>query len=172
MSARPNKTISKIQGAIIWLSKISGFFAALSFLLLALGIFSNVVMRGFTGQEIPAVTELSEFFFALGGVLGLAISEYKGGHVKSDALISTLPSSFSRIVKIFTVLVAFFWLVWMSYLLIEKSMFSYFRDELRYGLYPLPFWPVRLAVAFGVSVFCLQFMIRIMNNKTDKNKIF
>jgi len=150
-----------ISRVIPRISRMLGALAASATIFLAVGLAANILARALTRQEIPAVTELSEIFFALAGALGFAYCELKDGHVHADAAVNALPVRISSLLQLTGMLIALAWLAWFVGVAGERAIESFFSDERRYGLYPVKFWPVRTAVAVGAAWLFVQMLRRI-----------
>jgi TRAP-type C4-dicarboxylate transport system permease small subunit len=149
-----SRSVSRISSGL-------GGLAAFSTIVLAVGLTLNIVLRALTRQEIPAVTELSELFFALAGALGFALCELKDGHVAADSAIKSMPARISALFQLIGIAVALVWLFWFLSVSADRALDSYLADERRYGLYPVQFWPVRIAVAIGATALFLQMIHRL-----------
>lgn len=136
--------------------RIAGLFLAL----VALLIFSSVVLRYCCSVNLPDAFDLSQYFQGIAIMWGLAVATWRGGHIVVDVLWETAGPAGKRAIDVFARLVttAFFFLLALWLFLRLPGYMSSGRVTTELGL---PIWPFYLAAALGVmacvvvSLICL-----------------
>jgi len=131
---------------------------ALTFAVMCL-VVANVIMRYFFNAPIAGTLELTESALPLMIFLSLALTQYRGGHIKVVLLTQHLPEGAARLLKVVAMLLGaalFAWAAWAGW---GMAMKSFAIGELERGSIRFPVWPIKFAVFFGLTLLALQFLL-------------
>jgi TRAP-type C4-dicarboxylate transport system permease small subunit len=123
--------------------------AGLSLALVALLIFSSVLLRYVFSINRPDAFDLSQYLQGVAIMWGLAVATYRGGHIVVDLLWEVAGPAGKRAIDIFArlVMTAFFFLLALWLFLRLPNYISSGRVTTELGL---PIWPFYLAASLGV----------------------
>ena len=149
----------RIRAAYGKLLEACGWFAGcLTFAVMILGV-TNVGGRYLLNAPVKGALEVTEAALPLMIFLSLALTQYHGGHIRVSMVTDRLPEMLQRmlfVLSLFAGAVIFAWATWAGWLSAEKS-FSI--GEMQHGSLRFPLWPIRFAVAVGMALLTIQFLI-------------
>lgn len=122
-------------------------------------VVANALLRYGANAPIAGSLEMTEGALPLIVFLSLAATQYEGGHIKVSLLTRRLPARFARVVLVFTLLTGALFFAWASWAGWLSALQSWGFGEIERGSIRYPIWPIKLAVATGLTALSLQFLI-------------
>jgi TRAP-type C4-dicarboxylate transport system permease small subunit len=122
-------------------------------------VVANVLLRYLFNAPIAGTLELTEAALPIIVFLSLALTQYEGGHIRVVLLTRKLPLKARRIASVLAMLLGaalFAWATYAGWLLTAKSIAI---GEIQRGSIRYPLWPIKGAIAFGMALLTLQFLI-------------
>lgn len=128
-------------------------------------VFYEVLMRYAFNAPTVWGFEMTGFIYGVHYMLGLALTEGRGGHVKVDVLIARFSPKVQAAINIFTYLV-FFLPIWgmMAYAGIQYAITSTGNMETNPTSWAPPIWPIKCLMAFGFVMLLLQGISSLLRN--------
>jgi TRAP-type C4-dicarboxylate transport system permease small subunit len=155
------------------IDKIAHLFSVVAGLVLCglmLLIVSDVSGRYFFNSPLPGTIGIAEILMCVAVFFGLAQTHLRGGNIQVEILTSRMrPAArrLTRVVSNMAVAVLTFFLVRAA---IPSATRSRAIGEVRYGVFDVPVWPGRAAVAIGGFVLLLvtlRLLLSPENHHTD-----
>jgi TRAP-type C4-dicarboxylate transport system permease small subunit len=156
------KIMTKING---FSAELSGWLLTVIMLLLVL----NLVTRLF-GVDVEALLQLTTFVFLAVIYLGLGHSEEHDDHIKVNVIIDNVPKKIRKILNVFNYILAVVVGVILTYAAGDAANEAFISKESIPGINPLPTFPVKVVIFFGLLFFSLQVMIRLFSILKGENK--
>lgn len=150
---RPGGPVRKVIHAI---ATTFGVIAALLIVGIMISTALDVLVRQITGSSIPGVVEYSEVLLAGLVFLGLAYAQRTGAHIGVDLVTERMPARVAHVVRAFGLVVAIGVLLWMTYETALVAINSFQVGEFRFGLVPVPIWPIRIVIPLGLVALILE----------------
>lgn len=150
-----------MRRAIEQISSLLGVAAGVLLVYLVLGIGLDVILRSTTGRGIPSIAEYADI--ALVGLvyLSLARTQFDGGHVSSDLVITRLPPRLGYTLEFVGLIVVLTILAAVTYYTTTIAYDSFLRGEYRLGLASALIWPARWAIVIGLIAWQLMLLLRV-----------
>ncbi|WP_166532108.1 TRAP transporter small permease subunit [Blastococcus xanthinilyticus] len=145
-----------VRRAIHALATAFGVLAALLIVGIMLSTALDVLVRQLTGSSIPGVVEYSEVLLAGLVFLGLAYAQRTGAHIGVDLVTERLPVRTAHVVRAIGLVVVLAVLLWTTYETTVVAIRSFEVGEFRFGLVPVPIWPVRMVIPLGLVALVLE----------------
>ncbi|MFH1758713.1 MAG: TRAP transporter small permease [Pseudomonadota bacterium] len=136
----------------------SGWLVPLMMILVVVEVFMRYVMQ----KPLMIADEFSAYMLVAISYLGLAYTWKQGGHVRITLLVGRLHSSRASWVRLFTLILAFLFLLSLTqagYTMIVYALEADLRSE-TFFTFPL-FWP-QLTVFIGFILLTLQLALEIV----------
>ncbi len=124
---------------------------------------AEVVFRYLFNQPVLGTVEISSYLLVIFGFTGMAYTQSQRAHIEIDLItmqLSARPKHILRIITLFLSLAACALMAWQTSIAFWTS---WQIQEVRWGALPLPVWPVKFVIAFGLLVLCLQFVVDIVH---------
>ena len=149
--------MDKLATLINMLNEYIGKAGSLLVLPLVGVVFYEVIMRYAFNAPTTWGFELTVFIYGVHYMLGLALTEGRGGHVQVDVLIVRFPKRVQAAFGIFTGLVIFLpvW-VCMTIWSIKYAATSINMLETNPTSWAPPIWPLKILMAVGFCMLLLQ----------------
>ena len=123
--------------------------------LVALIIFTSVMLRYFFAASIPDAYDLGKNLLGILIFWGIAATSYRGNHITVDLVWASASPRWQRIIDVFATLVLLFVVTVQTIMLFDKVATTRAQNVLTYDL-GLPVWPFFLVAWLGdVSACCL-----------------
>jgi TRAP-type C4-dicarboxylate transport system permease small subunit len=135
-----NAFLAELSG---WLLTIITFFLVLNFMLRLFEV------------SIDWLLELTTFVFVAVIYLGLAHGEERDEHIKVNFIIDRVPKGLKKILTGFNYLVTLGMGALLVYAAYLSAWEAYAGNETLPGTYPLPTFPVKSIIFFGLLLFTL-----------------
>jgi TRAP-type C4-dicarboxylate transport system permease small subunit len=133
-----------------------GVIAALLIVGIMFSTAADVLSRQLTGSSIPGVVEYSEVLLAGLVFLGLAYAQRTGAHIGVDLFTDRMRPRVGHVVRAVGLVIAIAMLLWMTYETTVVAIRSFEVGEFRFGLVPVPIWPVRMVIPLGLVALLLE----------------
>lgn len=127
--------------------------------LVALNIFTAVVLRYFFNTSIPDGYDFGRMMLGILIFWGIAAASYHGNHITVDLLWSAVGPQAKRYIDIFATLVLLFVVIVHTVTLFDKVRVTYLDNVLTYDL-NLPTWPMFAIAWLGDVSAVILIMIR------------
>lgn len=137
------------------LGSVSG---AIVFALMILTIV-DIVLRKTAGQGVAGSIEYSEVFLVVGVFFAMAASQVEGFHVSTSVLTSRMPLGARRVSEAAGALLGAVVVGAMAYVATQAAWVSFTTGEYRFGLAEVVVWPARAAVALGLWLYLVEFVM-------------
>jgi len=123
---------------------IAAFFAAV----VALDIFTSVLLRYFFSVQIPDSYDFGRLLLGILVFWGIAATSYRGNHITVDLVYANVGPRAQRFIDVFATLVLLFVVTVQTYTLFDKVRDTYRDHVLTFDL-RLPTWPFFLVAWLG-----------------------
>jgi TRAP-type transport system small permease protein len=127
--------------------------------LVALIIFTSVMLRYFFAASIPDAYDLGKNLLGILIFWGIAATSYRGNHITVDLVWASASPRWQRIIDVFATLVLLFVVVVQTIMLFDKVVQTRAQNVLTYDL-GLPVWPFFLVAWLGDAAACCLIAIR------------
>ena len=152
------------------LSLLNKFLAELSgWLLTIIAIFliTHFALRLFE-VSIDWLLELTTFVFVSVVYLGLAHGEERDEHVRVNFFVDRVPFTVQKVFRGFSWLLTLAMSLILVYAAFLSAQEAYLSNETIPGTYPLPTFPVKSIIFFGLLLFCLGIGVKTYEFFTRK----
>ena len=142
-------------------SVIAARIAGVGLLLMALLGVADIIATQFLKSPIPGVVEITRGMMVFCIMLGLALAESDGKHIRVEIGLERLPARLRHYLNALapiSMAVLFALIAWFGWHAFWQSVVSKQYDQ---GSLQLPLWPARLALATGATLVALQALVRI-----------
>jgi TRAP-type mannitol/chloroaromatic compound transport system permease small subunit len=128
-------------------------------------VFYEVIMRYAFNAPTVWGFEVTAFLYGVHYMLGLALTEGRGGHVKVDVLTMRFSAKTQAAINIFTYIVIFLpvWTI-MAYAAVKYGMTSTLAGETNPTSFAPAIWPYKLLMALGFTMLLLQGVSSLRKN--------
>jgi TRAP-type C4-dicarboxylate transport system permease small subunit len=92
---------------------------------------------------------------------GAAMTLRAGGHIRVTLLLANAPPALRRLLEIFCATIAFAFMAFLTYAMIQFTLGSYSRGQTAISS-NTPVWIPQAIVTFGIGLLALQFFARIV----------
>ena len=123
---------------------LAAFFAGL----VALDIFTSVLLRYFFSVQIPDSYDFGRLLLGILIFWGIAATSYRGTHITVDLVYANVGPRLRRVIDVFATLVLLFVVTVQTYTLFDKVKGTFVDHVLTYDL-RLPVWPFYLVAWIG-----------------------
>jgi TRAP-type C4-dicarboxylate transport system permease small subunit len=123
---------------------IAAFFAGV----VALDIFTSVLLRYFFSVQIPDSYDFGRLLLGILIFWGIAATSYRGNHITVDLVYANVGKRAQRFIDVFATLVLLFVVTVQTYTLFDKVKGTYADNVLTFDL-RLPVWPFFLVAWLG-----------------------
>lgn len=152
-------TVEKVRHHYGRLLQVCGLIAgALTFAVMGL-VVANVVMRYAFNSPIAGALEITESALPIMIFLAVALTQYRGGHIKVALVTQHLSPASRRVAQVIAMVAGAALFAWASWAGWRMAMQSYSFGELERGAINFPLWPVKFVVDFGLALLAVQFLI-------------
>lgn len=127
--------------------------------LVALIIFTSVMLRYFFATSIPDAYDLGKNLLGILIFWGIAATSYRGSHITVDLVWASASPRWQRVIDVFATLVLLFVVVVQTIMLFDKVVQTRAQNVLTYDL-GLPVWPFFLVAWLGDAAACCLIAIR------------
>lgn len=143
-------------------AEISGWFLSVITFLLVL----NLLTRTF-GIAVQGLLELTTFVFLAVIYLGLAHCEEHDEHIKVNVILQRVPNKLRIVFNVFNYFLATIVGAFLTYAALLAAINAYVSKEAVPGTAPLPTFPVRAIIFFGLGFFTLQALLHLFRYLRD-----
>lgn len=129
---------------------------------------ADIIGTQFLGLPVPGTVEITRALMVFCIMLGLALAEADGKHIRVEILIERLPPKLRRYFNLLAPLsmaILFAAIAWFGWDALLQSVASKEYDE---GSIAIPGWPSRLALAVGATMMVAQSIFRMREVFRDK----
>ena len=144
----PGASPRAARGPMNWLIDLIEFIAATFVAIVALDIFTSVMLRYFFSVQIPDAYDFGRLLLGILIFWGIAATSYRGTHITVDLLYANVGPRLQRAIDIFATLVLLFVVVVQTYTLYDKVWTTRADHVLTFDL-RLPTWPFFLVAWLG-----------------------
>lgn len=116
----------------------------------------DVTCRALFAKPVPGAVAFDIAILVSLVFLGLPSAQAMNSHFKVDIFTGLLPEKTRRPLDLFNLVSALIVLGVMDYFLVSYAIEMTKIGEVRWGVYALPVWPVRLVMACGVFLLLIQ----------------
>ena len=106
-----------------------GLVAAAATFLMLLLVVANVIGRYLFNAPITGALEATECLLVVAIMLGLALTQYHGGHIRVTILTRRMPLAWARLAKICSLILGAAFFSWCAYASWKYAYQSYSFDE-------------------------------------------
>lgn len=127
--------------------------------LVALIIFTSVMLRYFFAASIPDAYDLGKNLLGILIFWGIAATSYRGNHITVDLVWASASPRWQRAIDVFATLVLLFVVVVQTIMLFDKVVQTRAQNMVTYDL-GMPVWPFFLVAWLGDVSACFLIAIR------------
>ena len=154
--------LDPLLSAIDWITRITGWFAALSLFAIAALIFSEVVSRSAFDYSLPFSWEYSAYAMGCAIFLGSGETLRTRGHIRVGALMELLPPGRARALDLLCSAVALVIAGYATWALAGLALGSLRNGSASWTGLATPAWVPQGLCAFGLLVLSLQMAARLL----------
>ena len=147
------------------IEKINQWMATLSVLIIFIMMVSitvDVGLRFLAGSPIIGVVELNRTLLVVVVFFTLGYAQIRKQHINVEFLINKLSEKRKTMVLILNTLLALVIAAMITYGSFSAAYVSTIEGEHEVGLLNYPVWPGRIALAVGLFMLCLQYVVDIL----------
>lgn len=138
---------------------LCGLFAGSLLVAVMLLVVANALLRYLFNAPIAGTLEVTEGALPVIVFLSLAMTQYEGGHIKVVLLTRRFPDRARRSAVVFAMLAGALLFAWATYAGWKLTAKSIAIGEIERGSIRYPLWPIKGAIAFGMALLTIQFLI-------------
>ncbi|MCZ4253942.1 TRAP transporter small permease [Sulfitobacter sp. PR48] len=138
---------------------LCGLLAGITLMAVMVLVVANALLRYLFNTPVAGTLELTEGALPIIVFLSLAMTQYEGGHIKVVLLTRTLPQGLRRAAVVLAMLAGAGLFAWATYAGWKLAAKSFAIGEIERGSIRYPLWPVKGAIAFGMALLTIQFLI-------------
>ncbi len=153
------ETILSLRTAFGRILSLCGLFAGVVLMAVMVLVVANALMRYLFNLPIAGTLELTEGALPIIVFLSLAMTQYHGGHIKVVLLTRRLPENLRRAAVVLAMLAGAGLFAWAAYAGWKLTAKSIAIGEIERGSIRYPLWPVKGAIALGMVLLTIQFLI-------------
>ncbi|MCP1200583.1 TRAP transporter small permease [Notoacmeibacter sp. MSK16QG-6] len=153
------QSILRIRAGFGRLLKLCGFIAGACLLAIMFLVVANALLRYLFNAPVSGTLEITEGALPIIVFLSLALTQYEGGHIKVVLLTRSLPDIARRAAIVFAMLAGAAFFAWATHAGWKLTAKSFAIGEIERGSIRYPLWPVKGAIAFGMALLTVQFLI-------------
>jgi len=136
-----------------------GLVSAISIFIMLILVVANVLSRYLFNAPITGAFEVTEALMVVIIMLGLALTQYHGGHIRVSIVTRRLPPALARFSRISALLLGAVFFAWCAYASWKFALQSYSFDEREWGSITFPLYPFKFVVFLGVILLAIQFAL-------------
>lgn len=148
----------KIDRILDGIIKFFGVIAGILFMMMALIVTYNVVMRYFVARPPVWAIETTEYIMVYATFLAAAWVLRIDGHVKIDILVMRLPSKKQHLLSIIVSLLGLIACAVLGWFAVESTFNLYTRDVIMMKMMPWPKWILIAPIPLGILLTLIQFI--------------
>ena len=152
-------SLMRIRAGFGRVLNLFGLAAGVVLLAVMVLVVTNALLRYMFNTPIAGTLELTEGALPIIVFLSLAMTQYEGGHIKVVLLTRKLPVKARRAAVVFAMLAGAALFAWATYAGWRLTAKSIAIGEIERGSIRYPLWPIKGAIAFGMALLTLQFLI-------------
>lgn len=126
----------------------------------------DIIMRKFFSATIPGASEANVLLLVIMVYVGLASAQARSAHFRVTLLTDRLPAGVARSLQALMLILAICGFGLLAAMTTENAIASFRRGESSFGVIAFPLWPGRIAVAAGLWLLCLQFLLDLLRTMT------
>lgn len=153
------QSIMRIRAGFGRVLTLCGIAAGAALLAVMVLVVANALLRYLFNAPIAGTLELTEGALPVIIFLSLAMTQYEGGHIKVVLLTRNLPAGARRAAVIFAMLAGAALFAWATYAGWKLAAKSFAIGEIERGSIRYPLWPIKGAIAFGMALLTIQFLL-------------
>lgn len=138
------------------LGRVAGVFAMILTFVLAGILLESSLARVLFGVSHIWSVEMAQFLMSAYYLLGGALSEQDGYHVRMDLFYSRLSPKARVIVDCFTAPILVFYLVFLFVGGISSSYWAIIHNQVNYSAWAPPMAPIKIIMTVGIGIMLLQ----------------
>ncbi|MGE4589125.1 MAG: TRAP transporter small permease subunit [Acidaminococcaceae bacterium] len=159
------KTFVELYAKILnRITYVVGVLAGLLFLLPALTIFYEVVMRGVFNAPTEWSIEASIYCVLIAGFLGMPVAYLAEKHIKVDIIIGRFSVKKRCYMEILTSIIGIFFCAVFFLEALDMVILSFEINRTSPDTLRMPLWIPQMAIPFGIGLLLLQFLRTILEN--------
>ena len=143
------------------LMSVCGGVAAVIFGLMSLLVTADVVLRNLNIDIIPASVEITEYMLMVATFIAAPWLLYKGGHIRVDVLVNTMPLAIQRVLAVVCNGLGFL----VCAILAQQSLLvlldMYQQSSLVFKELIFPEWWLNIPLLTGSTLLSIEFLRRI-----------
>jgi TRAP-type C4-dicarboxylate transport system permease small subunit len=143
-----------------WVAVISGIVVIIMMLYTTV----DVAGRYLANHPMPAAYEMTIIFLIYITYFGVTLVQARGGHMRLGFLFEKAGPRGKSLIDLFSVLFGLFIvgiIAWQGWL---YAIESWQIEEVTMGVYTVPVFPGRIALAIGATIFIIQYIIDVVKN--------
>jgi TRAP-type C4-dicarboxylate transport system permease small subunit len=143
-----------------WVAAISGIVVIIMMLYTTV----DVAGRYLANHPMPAAYEMTIIFLIYITYFGVTLVQARGGHMRLGFLFEKAGPRGKSLIDLFSVLFGLFIvgiIAWQGWL---YAIESWQIEEVTMGVYTVPVFPGRIALAIGATIFIIQYIIDVVKN--------
>lgn len=133
--------------------------AAFAFFAMMWLIDANALSRKLFNFPVVGTLEGTEALMVIAILMPMAYTQMRRGHIRVTLLTKRLPQGTQRLLYALTLLIGMLFAAWATYASFEFFMRSYSINEQAWGSVRFPIYPSKGAVALGMGLLSVQFLL-------------
>ena len=159
------KTFVELYAKILnGITHVVGVLAGLLFLLPALTIFYEVVMRGIFNAPTEWSIEASIYCVLIAGFLGMPVAYAAEKHIKVDIIIGRFSAKKRYYMEILTSMIGIFFCAVFFLEALDMTILSFEINRTSPDTLRMPLWIPQMAMPVGIGLLLLQFVRTLLEN--------
>ncbi len=147
-----------LKKAYALLHKVIEYLVIMMTGVLVVVVFYNVISRYFLDQSVLWADEVSRFLFIFVSLFGCIIAQQKDEHMHLDVFIKIMPKKLGASITVLADLIV---LSTVYILVVGGMQYSMFNMDWKTSVLQIPFGLVYGMVPVAMSVFAIQYLIKI-----------
>lgn len=131
---------------------------AVTFLMMVL-VVANALLRFLFNRPISGTLEITESALPLLVFLSLALTQYRGGHIRVVLVVRRLSPGARRAATCAAMVLGALFFAWCAWATGGLAMKSLAMNEQEWGSIRFPIYPVKLVVSGGLALLAVQFAL-------------
>jgi TRAP-type C4-dicarboxylate transport system permease small subunit len=145
---------------------INQWMASLSVIIvfiMMVSITADVTLRYFANAPIVGVVELNRTLLVVVVFFTLGFAQVRKQHINVEMVLHMMSPRRKVVVEAIEALLALVIVGMITYGAVTEAYFSTVEGEHEVGLLNYPVWPSRIAMALGLFMLCMQYVVDILH---------
>ncbi len=151
-----------VNRVVAFVSQMLGAAAILCVFIMIISTVADVSGRYLFNSPILGTVELNRTLLVFTVFFTLGLAQLRRRHIRVDAVLGKLPVKARVLADSFALLLALVFVGMVTYGSAVVAYDATIMGEYETGIINFPMWPGRVAIAIGMLILCIQYMVDVI----------